>query len=1067
MNSSLLVFRGLRHYRRTHLGVLIGCAVSTAVLGGALYVGDSVRVSLQRAALARLGPVVSAMETGDRYFRDDLPARLATGAAALRVRGMALRTDGGQVNRVDVYGVDARFLGRPAPPAGQVALGERLAAAIGAKAGGDVTLRYDKPSLLAKDAPLSSRKESGTIRRLLAVSDVLPDDRMGRFSLRSDQAPAMNAFVDLRWLQGELNLEGWANVLIAPGLRPAGAASAAQAGDVDLARAFTIRDAGLEVKAFPAHGVLQVQSPRVYLDPAGAAAVRAAAPKAAGVLSFLVNDLIVEGGTSTPYSFATAIEPGAGPVPADLKDDEILVNQWVSDRTGAKAGGRLTMTYFEIRPGNTYAEKRRDFRIRGVIPMEALVGERALVPEFPGLTDVESCSDWEIDIPTDEKKLNDKENEAYWKKHKQTPKAFVTLAAGQAMWGNRFGDLMAFRLPMGDAAALEAAIRAKLDPAAAGLIVRPAREEALRAAAESMDLGQLFLGMSAFLIGASLTLTAMLFVFSVEQRAREMGVLLATGFTPGRVRRLFLAEGAVIAFFGAAAGLPVGSAFARALVDGLRGAWSGAVASAEISFHASPASSLTAVAAGFAISLGAMALALWRQAKRPVRELVADDFTLSLETRARGTGLAAKVALATSAAAAAAVALAVRTPPGFFGAGALLLVAGLAALRLLLRRLSTPTGAMPTPAALGVRNAGRRPGRGMAAAGMLACGAFLVVSVSAMREDFTNSAGAGGFALYAESSVPITENLNDPRDRDKLRLTELKDATVVAMKARDGDDASCLNLNQSLTPPLLGVDPAALKGRFGADWSLLDQDLGPDVVPAIVGDAATPVWKLKKSIGARLDYADERGRPFKVQLVGALPTRLSIFQGRMLVSEARFGRLYPAEAGTRVFAIDTAKPKEVAEHLTRRLGTAGFEVTTAAERLERFYRVEATYLAMFQVLGGLGVLLGSAGMGVLVLRNVMERRSELALLRAVGYTKAQAVAVVQTEHRVLVLAGLAAGTLASALAVLPSAARPDADIPLVTLAAFLGATALLAFVWIGAATRAAMRAELVRALRNE
>jgi putative ABC transport system permease protein len=521
MNGPTLVFRGLRHYRRTHLGVLIGCAISTAVLGGALFVGDSVRVSLERAALARLGPVVSAMETGDRYFRDDLPVRLGSGGAALRVRGMALKAGGGQVNRVDLYGVDARFLGRPAPPAGQVALGERLAAAIGVKAGEDVALRYDKPSLLAKDAPLSSRKESGTIRRLLTVSAVLSDADMGRFSLRSDQAPAMNAFVDLPWLQGELKLEGWANVLVAP-------------GDVDLARAFTIRDAGLEVKAFPAHGVLQVQSPRVYLDPAGAAAVRAAAPNAAGVLSFLVNDLIVEGGTSTPYSFATAIAPGTGPVPADLKDDEILVNGWVAERTGAKAGGRLTMTYFEIRPGNAYVEKRRDFRIRGVIPMDALAAERALVPEFPGLTDVESCADWEIDIPTDEKKLNDKENEAYWKAHKQTPKAFVTLAAGQAMWGNRFGDLMAFRLPMGDAAALEASIRAKLDPAAAGLIVKPARAEALRAAAESMDLGQLFLGMSAFLIGASLTLTAMLFVFSVEQRAREMGVLLATGFTPGR-----------------------------------------------------------------------------------------------------------------------------------------------------------------------------------------------------------------------------------------------------------------------------------------------------------------------------------------------------------------------------------------------------------------------------------------------------------------------------------------------------------------------------------------------------
>ena len=65
------------------------------------------------------------------------------------------------------------------------------------------------------------------------------------------------------------------------------------------------------------------------------------------------------------------------------------------------------------------------------------------------------------------------------------------------------------------------------------------------------------------------------------------------------------------------------------------------------------------------------------------------------------------------------------------------------------------------------------------------------------------------------------------------------------------------------------------------------------------------------------------------------------------------------------------------------------------------------------------------------------------------------------------MAGLAAGALASALAVLPSAARPDADIPVFTLAGFLAATAVLAFVWISVATRAAMRSDLVRALRNE
>ena len=58
---------------------------------------------------------------------------------------------------------------------------------------------------------------------------------------------------------------------------------------------------------------------------------------------------------------------------------------------------------------------------------------------------------------------------------------------------------------------------------------------------------------------------------------------------------------------------------------------------------------------------------------------------------------------------------------------------------------------------------------------------------------------------------------------------------------------------------------------------------------------------------------------------------------------------------------------------------------STADNLAAFHRVENTYLSTFQALGGLGLLLGTLGLGAVLLRNVMERRKELALLRAVGY----------------------------------------------------------------------------------
>lgn len=154
-------------------------------------------------------------------------------------------------------------------------------------------------------------------------------------------------------------------------------------------------------------------------------------------------------------------------------------------------------------------------------------------------------------------------------------------------------------------------------------------------------------------------------------------------------------------------------------------------------------------------------------------------------------------------------------------------------------------------------------------------------------------------------------------------------------------------------------------------------------------------------------------------------------------------------------------------YLSQRLESKGFDLVPSVERLKEFYVVESSYLQLFMVLGGLGLLLGSAGMGVLVLRQVMERRGELALLRAVGYSRDQAAGVVRAEHDFLVFIGLATGTVASALAVGPSALQPQNHIPFGLLAIFLLGTALLSVLWIRIATALALRAQLVPALRHE
>ena len=143
------------------------------------------------------------------------------------------------------------------------------------------------------------------------------------------------------------------------------------------------------------------------------------------------------------------------------------------------------------------------------------------------------------------------------------------------------------------------------------------------------------------------------------------------------------------------------------------------------------------------------------------------------------------------------------------------------------------------------------------------------------------------------------------------------------------------------------------------------------------------------------------------------------------------------------------------------------ELTPAADRLNAFNAVQNTYLDTFQVLGGLGLLLGSVGLGVVVLRNVLERRGELALLAAVGYPRRVLRRLVLAEHAVLQALGLSLGVLAGLVAVLPSLLSPSARLSYLPLAATLALVFVSGLFWTWAAARLALRGELLPALRNE
>ena len=386
-----------------------------------------------------------------------------------------------------------------------------------------------------------------------------------------------------------------------------------------------------------------------------------------------------------------------------------------------------------------------------------------------------------------------------------------------------------------------------------------------------------------------------------------------------------------------------------------------------------------------------------------------------------------------------------------------------------------------------MRNTGRRRGRSLATIALLASGTFLVVAVQAHRleppqDPSVRASGTGGFALFGRSTLPVLRDLGARTGREALGLTEddLKDAAIVPLRVRDGDDASCLNLSLPQNPRLVGIRSTALaeRGAFEfadslapagtrmpeSPWRLLDADYGDDVVPAI-GDAASVTWVLHKKVGDTLPYRDEQGRDFRVRIVGTVQN--SILQGNLVVAEEQLKARFPSAAGYRMFLIDApaARAPAVASRLTSALEDIGFEVTSTRDRLQAFNAVQNTYLLIFQILGGLGLLLGSIGVGMVVLRNTLERRSELALLRALGYPARAVGWLVWSEHGVLLCLGLRTGVVAALLTVLPGARMGSLSLaPMVLLVVAVTTSGIL---WIWIASTFATRGSLLGALREE
>ncbi len=1130
------------------LGVATAVAVlAGALLVGDSVRGSLSDLFLQR--LGQTDHVVTSSGFFREQLADDLrniegfsSAGLADTVSLIELPGsVSSETSKARAGDVRVYGVDERFWSfharqAAAPQNREVLISEALARELGTAPGDALLVQIEKPSDVPIESLYGHKEDLGRTLRL-NLRATLGAEMMGEFATRPQQTPVKAAFVPLQLLQKELQQEGRANLLLV-----SSAKDSAGLSDTDrtaalknlINRAATLEDYSVIARPLDQQRGISLERRSTLLEDELVETASAEASKNSAatvpILSYVANSITV-GDRTVPYSLVTAIDDrtfqnfASGEEKTGDEEERasnaqpIILNEWTARDLGAKPGDQVSLEYFQWHDNGKLETKTAEFRLVRVVPIAGLAADRDLVPDYPGITESPNLSDWDPPFPVDLKRIRP-QDEDYWARYRTTPKAFIPLNVGQQLWQSRFGKLTSLRVVPPSDIALEQAssrfqqgLQTAVQSAGMGLTVLPVRQEGLAASQGATDFGEYFLYFSFFLVVSALLLTALFFKLGVEQRLREIGLLKAVGFNAASIRNMFLGEGLILAILGSMLGLVGALAYGQLMMTGLNTWWIDAVGTNMLRLHVRPISLLLGAAGGVVAAMLCIVWTLKRVGRASARSLMAGSVSKGRNLRGKEgkdekgksvtlsrfarllssfTVAIALTVLGTVLLLAASLKLISETA-GFFGGGTLFLGALLCFQSAWLRREHPGslggTGWWPI-SRLGFRNTTYRPGRSVLCIALIASAAFIIVSVDAFRRKegatvLDRKTGSGGFALLAESLLPLVHDLNSEEGREALNLAgngeqlPLSNVSFTRFRVRPGDDASCLNLYQPRNPKIIAAGSDFIKsGRFKFQdslavsneekenpWLLLDREF-PDGATPVIADANSLTYVLHLKLGDDFVLQQQSGQT-RLRIVAALAD--SVFQSELVMSERNFLKLFPEQEGHRLFLIDTdsSEASSVATALEDRLADFGFDVVPTAERLANFHRVENTYLSTFQMLGGLGLILGTVGLAAVLLRNVFERRKELALLRAVGYHSSHFTLMAIAENALLLFGGLMTGTVCALLAIAPVFFERGGRLPNISLGVLLLAVLISGLTASLIATWAALRSPLLPALRAE
>lgn len=1081
-----IVSRSIKFYKRPVIYQILIIALLSAVITGSLLTGRSVRTSLKKSSSERLGNTGIMISSGVRYFEESLAERIkvSTGinnTGILEITGycQSLISQKGAFN-THIYAVNQDFFtfhgnNRVSINTGEVAISNRLANYLGLITGDELIIRFNEISDIPADAPFAPGKETRS-SIVMKVGPVLEPADNGNFSLSISQIMPMNIFMNLSDIAGITGKEAKINrILIENNTN-----FSVQKIYNNLKKVLKPSDTGLSLRMVKKTGEFELISDRVFIDETIIREVEAVLPSSAPVLTYLGNRFKA-GNRSTPYSFVSALPSSLYPeIPLA---GGIIINSWLADDLVVTEGDTVEMFWYSPDVLNKLIEDSTKFIIKRIVDMQGIWSDSLLMPEFPGISGSESCSDWDAGVPIRMDDIRQKD-EDYWNKFRGTPKAFINYEKGKEIWGNNYGLATALRFPSGlSEKDIEEKLSGLVAPDIYGFSVTDLSGEYFKAANESVDFSTLFLSLAFFLLVASVVLLSFAVTSYFDSKRRQISTFFALGFNNRWIKQLLFLEVGLIALTGCLTGAFAGFLVNILITRALNSVWKGAVQTdtLEAFFNLTPI--LTGFLVTFLITMFFMMIKIKNYLKLLNRK---EKQNHPIQSKSRNFIFLLTSSFITVTLIILSLFFKDQELTLFFAAGTVLFITQILFWRqFFIGRKDHYDKKRNQRKNLSGLYYSFYPSHGVTPILFIAAGIFTVFIIQANRMNFKEkylkrSGGTGGYLLWCDNTISIKEDLNDISGRRSLGLDneQLMKMSFVQAKRSSGDDASCLNLNHITAPPLLGISPGDFisRGSFSFSkvlpveniknpWQYLNLASENNTIYGIA-DQTVIQWGLKIRIGDTLILRTESGQALNIIIAAGL--KASVFQGYVLIGMNNFIKYYPSVSGSSVLLVDgdpdmTSLYKNT---LNERLENHGVNIELTTDRLESFYEVTNTYLSVFGVFGALGMMTGIAGLGFVLLRNYNQRKREFALMLATGFTMKRIRSMILSEQMLILFAGVTSGIISAIIATLPSL-RGSPDLPLLDMILMVSAIMITGIASLVLSVRAVTSDSLTTSLKKE